>query len=49
MKTFRIYYKNLGVTYKRTPVETIKAADAEKAIAAFNACHRGAIIVAVFG
>lgn len=48
MKTFRIYYKNIGVTYKRTPVEAIKANSAEKAVEVFKARHCGAFIVAIF-
>lgn len=45
---YRIYYKNIGVTYKRTPCEIIKAPDAETAAELFNIRHAFASIVAIF-
>lgn len=48
MKNFRIYYRQPGVTTKRTPCEIIKAATAEKAVEVFNVRHRGAGIIAIF-
>lgn len=48
MKEFRIYYKTIGVTTKKTPSMNITADSAEEAIEFFKAHHSMSYIVAIF-
>lgn len=48
MKKFRIYYKTLGVTTKRTPSVIIMADDADKAAVVFKLSRPWSNIVAIF-
>ena len=48
MKNFRIHYQMIGVTYKKLPVATVKAASAEEAARKFASENRWASIVAIF-
>ena len=48
MKNYRIYYKTIGVTTASTPVTIITAADADEAVAIFQARRPWSCVVAIF-